>query len=140
MGMGRNFQGITAMTAKFIKQVAECCSWYKDYIKGAAKLSDIQLKYLAGLVGNDKYLLRQFPIYCVVIAKEEIVIPIPYYGRLAIVVGYSKGHLKLRHGPESKEEGFVKPELLDKVSNWRGMTPKKLETKIDWYKCQNKGK
>ena len=123
----------------FEKNIIDRCKWFKTHTKGVAKLEKNQLEYLSNLPPRDRSVMVEFPIYCVVKMKDGVNdVKIPQIGKLGIVAGYKDGYVVVKEGPDGENKGFVRPDKLDKLAHWRGMTPSKLKRAVEWHKCKTK--
>lgn len=128
------------MADKVRSQAIICCSWFKAHTKGSGKLSGPQLEWLSQLDYRDSLLMSDFPIYCVIKALPDEVLVVPYLGKLAVVVGYKHGYLVVKANPsdENVKRVSVRPDKVEKISNWRGVTPKKLKNMLLWHEQKKK--
>jgi len=118
------------------RTVISKCKWYKDHKTGKAKLSEAQLKWLCALSDRDLALACEYPINCMVNKKEGEPVAVPWSGELGVVIGYKDGYLLIKQKPDSGQKCYARPDQIELVAFWRGITPSKIKRDVAWYKCK----
>lgn len=120
------------------KKAIAITPWYQAHKKSKKKLTTDQLEWLSNLSAKDKVTMSEFPIYCVVWPLDKKIDDALYPEFFGIVCGYKDGYAVMKKNPDSTDRFFARPDHIQKICHWNGMTARKLQKAIEWHECKTK--